>query len=89
MTDRKVVQPMELTRKDFKERAARVADGTADDEDARLVKHYQRQGFKVEDAEVSDPTPPANPTATSTRKPEPDPEPDDAPPPAGRRGRGK
>lgn len=38
---------MELTQQDFEERAARVADGTADDEDRRLVKHYRREGFEI------------------------------------------
>lgn len=38
---------MDMTQEDFEERAARVADGTADDEDKRLVKHYQREGFEV------------------------------------------
>lgn len=37
---------MELTQSDYDERKARVADGTADDEDRRLVKHYEREGFE-------------------------------------------
>jgi len=37
---------MELTQDDFEDRLARVEDGTADDEDHRLVKHYRREGFE-------------------------------------------
>jgi hypothetical protein len=37
---------MELTQDDFEERLSRVEDGTADDEDHRLVKHYRREGFE-------------------------------------------
>jgi hypothetical protein len=36
---------VKLTQRDFEERLARVDDGTADDEDHRLVKHYRREGF--------------------------------------------
>jgi len=36
---------MELTQADYEERKVRIEDGTGDDEDARLVKHYERQGF--------------------------------------------
>lgn len=36
---------MEMTQQDFEDRLARVEDGTADDEDRRLVKHYRREGF--------------------------------------------
>jgi hypothetical protein len=37
---------MEMTQDDFEERLSRVEDGTADDEDRRLVKHYRREGFE-------------------------------------------
>lgn len=37
---------MELTQEDFDERNARVEDGTADDEDNRLVKLYKREGYQ-------------------------------------------
>jgi hypothetical protein len=40
---------MELTQQDYEERKAHVDDGTADDEDRRLVKHYERQGFTLGD----------------------------------------
>lgn len=40
---------MKLTQQDFEERLARVDDGTADDEDRRLVKHYRREGFVAGD----------------------------------------
>jgi len=36
---------MQMTQQDFEERLARVDDGTADDEDRRLVKHYRREGY--------------------------------------------
>jgi hypothetical protein len=37
---------MEMTQRDFDERLARVEDGSADDEDLRLIKHYRREGFE-------------------------------------------
>lgn len=36
---------MEMTQQDYDDRKARVDAGTGDDEDARLVKEYERQGF--------------------------------------------
>lgn len=36
---------MKMTQADYEERAARVADGTADDDDRRLVAHYEREGY--------------------------------------------
>jgi hypothetical protein len=36
---------MELTQQDFEERLARVDDGTADDEDQRLVRLYRNEGY--------------------------------------------
>lgn len=36
---------MKMTQGDYNERAARIDDGTADDEDRRLVEHYEREGF--------------------------------------------
>lgn len=36
---------MKMTQRDYEERLARVSEGTADDEDHRLVKHYQREGW--------------------------------------------
>lgn len=45
---------MELTQQDFQERLARIADGTADDEDLRLVKHYRREGFTADPAAITD-----------------------------------
>jgi hypothetical protein len=38
---------MELTQQDYDARKARVDKGEGDDEDARLVKHYEVQGFKA------------------------------------------
>lgn len=35
-----------MTQDDYDERLTRVADGTADDEDRRLIKHYEREGFE-------------------------------------------
>lgn len=37
---------MDMTQSDYDERLTRVAEGTADDEDRRLVKHYEREGFE-------------------------------------------
>lgn len=39
---------MKLTQKDYDTRKARVVAGTGDDEDARLVKHYEANGFTTE-----------------------------------------
>lgn len=36
---------MKMTQQDYQERAARIDDGTASDEDRRLVEHYEREGF--------------------------------------------
>ncbi len=38
---------MELTQKDYEERVNRVAAGQGDDEDLRLIKHYESQGFST------------------------------------------
>jgi hypothetical protein len=37
---------MQLTQQDYDARKARVEDGTGDDEDARLVKHYEAEGYE-------------------------------------------
>lgn len=37
---------MEMTQADYIERLERVDDGTADDEDRRLIKHYAREGYE-------------------------------------------
>lgn len=50
---------MELTQKDYNERKARLDAGTGDDEDARLVKLYEREGF----GPVADPPPAVNDTS--------------------------
>jgi hypothetical protein len=39
---------VELTQRDYDERKARVDKGEGDDEDARLVKHYEANGFTTE-----------------------------------------
>lgn len=36
---------MDMTQQDFEARKARIDDGTADDEDRRLVKQYTEAGF--------------------------------------------
>jgi len=36
---------MELTQEDYEERKSRVETGMGDDDDARLVKLYEREGF--------------------------------------------
>lgn len=43
---------MELTQQDFDTRNARVQDGTGDDEDRRLVKHYLAEGFTPGDKQA-------------------------------------
>lgn len=59
---------MKLTQKDYDARKARVVAGSGDDEDARLVKHYEANGFTTEG---SAPQPAgdtdAAPTSTSAR----------------------
>lgn len=37
---------MQMTQKDYDERKARVNDGVATDEDLRLVKQYEAEGFR-------------------------------------------
>lgn len=41
---------MKMSQKDFSERAARIDDGTATDDDRRLVELYEREGY-VRDGE--------------------------------------
>jgi hypothetical protein len=41
---------MEMTAQDYAERAKRIDDGTASDDDRRLVELYEREGF-VRDGE--------------------------------------
>lgn len=41
---------MELTQQDYDDRRARIDDGTADDEDRRLVKHYMLEGYGADDS---------------------------------------
>ncbi len=36
---------MKMTQQDYAERAARIDDGTATDDDRRLVELYEREGF--------------------------------------------
>lgn len=38
---------MELTQSDYDERVARQAAGNGTDEDLRLIKHYEDQGFST------------------------------------------
>jgi hypothetical protein len=42
---------MQLTQRDYETRKARVESGQGDDNDRRLVKHYEREGFAVKAAE--------------------------------------
>ncbi len=35
-----------LSQQDYEERKSRQSDGTASDEDLRLVKHYEREGYE-------------------------------------------
>ncbi|MET0916714.1 MAG: hypothetical protein ABWY81_11010 [Jiangellaceae bacterium] len=43
---------MELTQKDYDDRMARQAAGQATDEDLRLIKHYEEQGFSTREDSV-------------------------------------
>lgn len=38
---------MKMTQSDYEERKARVESGAADDNDRRLVEHYEREGWTV------------------------------------------
>lgn len=38
---------MQQTQQDFEERLNRLGEGTGDDEDRRLVKHYRREGYSA------------------------------------------
>lgn len=40
---------MQLTQQDYNDRKARVDDDTATDEDRRLIKHYENEGFTRKD----------------------------------------
>lgn len=42
---------MKMTQADYAERAGRVADGTATDDDRRLVEHYEREGYTLTDGQ--------------------------------------
>jgi hypothetical protein len=55
---------MKMTQQDYDARKARVDAGQGDDEDARLVKEYERQGFTPGRA--------AAPAAPEPDAPEPD-----------------
>lgn len=55
---------MELTQQDYEQRYARIRDGEGTDEDRRLVKHYERQGFTHTDASEM----PAAAPATKARR---------------------
>lgn len=56
---------MELTQRDFEERKARVDDGTASDEDRRLVKQYEAEGYAVKSEQTVSTETPAVTGATS------------------------
>ena len=56
---------MKMTQKDYDERAARIAAGQGDDEDRRLVEHYEREGFGPERTD-SDSEEQAHESATPT-----------------------
>lgn len=43
---------MELTQQDYEERINRRAAGQSDDEDLRLIKHYEEQGYSTRDDSV-------------------------------------
>jgi hypothetical protein len=43
---------VELTQRDFEERLGRIADGSANDEDQRLVRLYRSEGYRASDDPV-------------------------------------
>lgn len=51
---------MESTQQDFEDRKARIDAGTGSDEDRRLVKQYEKQGFAVGGAQQADRAPDAS-----------------------------
>lgn len=64
---------MKLEQQDYEDRKTRVASGAASDDDCRLVKLYEREGYAVKPAPamsvVTEPAPTPVPTpAVSTPK---------------------
>lgn len=60
-------EKVKLTQKDYEDRKARVEDGSADDDDRRLVKHYEREGFEVK-SKGGDDVSAGNSSPTSSNK---------------------
>lgn len=48
---------MQMTQADYNDRKRRVDNGEGDDEDARLVKQYEAEGYTVEGKADNQPTP--------------------------------
>lgn len=48
---------MEMTQQDYEARKQRVEAGVGTDEDARLVKQYERDGYTTEPKAEPDPAP--------------------------------
>lgn len=61
---------MQLTQKDYDERKQRVDAGDGDDEDARLVKHYEAEGFEPSKHAVAE-QPKADDEAEAAKAPRP------------------
>ena len=62
---------VQLTQQDYDERKQRVEDGTGDDEDRRLVKHYESEGFewRGNSSQPSDETTQRKPDASEMNHP--------------------
>jgi len=61
---------MDMTQADYIERRKRATAGDASDEDRRLIKLYEKEGFSW-DGPSSEPSTPGTPESTSTSKPAP------------------
>lgn len=61
---------MDMTQADYIERRKRTTAGTGTDEDRRLIKLYEKEGFSW-DGRSSEPSTPGTPESTSTSRPAP------------------
>lgn len=63
------VDNVEFNTSDYRERLARVEAGTADDDDRRLIKLYQREGYTPDSPEPAAPVEegPARPVDSASR----------------------
>jgi hypothetical protein len=60
---------MEMTQRDYDDRKKRVDDGTGDDEDARLVKLYESEGYQAgarQPERLTQEVPPSDPSTDTS-----------------------